>query len=156
MSRQLSYRDMCKFVIRFHQHNHNCSNQNFARFRLWAHKLYVKWVPRVVSLHLVSSPNGFSWGSKICCSRCQICSIIFVRNQMREPHPWSGSITDISDRKLPQGKEYCFHLDNDTTYMCSFGELHLCCEKSPWGTIQDRLTAKYHVSLALTTNLAGH
>ena len=155
MSQQLSCRDMCKFVIIFHLHNHNCSNQNFARFRLWAHKLYVKWVPRVVSLHLVSSPNGFSWGSKICCSHCQICSVIFLEIKWHR-NPWSEAITDISDRNLPQDKECCFHLDKDTTYMCSFGELHLCCEKSPWGTIQDWLTAKYHVSLALMTNLAGH
>ena len=46
MSRQLSCRDMCKFVTWSDYYNHTFSTRELFQFQLWAHKHFAKWVKR--------------------------------------------------------------------------------------------------------------
>ena len=44
MSRQHSCHDMSKIMAWYDHYFSNKSNMNFARFQLWVHKLYLRWV----------------------------------------------------------------------------------------------------------------
>ena len=48
MSQQLSCCDMCKIVVWLDQYLLSMSMYFFMRFELWAHKLFVKWVPEQI------------------------------------------------------------------------------------------------------------